>query len=60
MCAMIIACGVGCALCVVSLILRWIGCEYENEVAYTASVASLWLGEILIWIYLVWFLVTRV
>lgn len=60
MCAMIITCGAGCALCVASPILTWLACEYENELIHIASIASLLIGEILIWIYLAWFLMTRV
>ena len=59
--AIIIIAVIGCALCILAPVLAWIACErIMDERLHIASVASLLLGEILIWIYLAWFFTTRV
>lgn len=50
----------GCLLAILAPILRWIACDRMNDRIYAASVLSLWLGEILIWLYLIKVFVTGV
>lgn len=57
---MIIICGVGCFLCILAPVLMWAACERMDDRLNVTGIASLLLGEILIWIYLAWFFMTRV
>ncbi len=60
MCAMIITGVIGCVFCILAPVLMWVAYVRMNEATNIAGIASLLIGEILVWVYLVWFLVTRV
>lgn len=47
---------IGSILCILAPALVWVAYDRMDDAIYTAGIVSLILGEILVWVYLTWFL----
>ena len=48
---------IGSVLCILAPALVWVAYDRMDDAIYTAGMASLILGEILVWVYLTWFFI---